>query len=766
TGEREEEERGIRDEMRTLQAQVADGQKEREDFRRTQSERAAAVLSTREELERAEQELQAARDEYARASSRLASLVELERNLSGWPERFRKELDRILSDQRLSGQVKGLLASYVQAPAEYERALEAVLGGKLKYLVVGSRETALEAAGALRSNGEVRGTLLPLEPRTLPGGPTCEGDGVIGPLSDRLSTPEEYRRLVEHLLRDVILVRDLSSATTLWSANGVSRTFVTPEGEVLWPDGSITAGPLDPAREMLPLVRRIRETKAAAAAGQAQVDSLAGRRESLKERLVKGVEEEEAINGACYRIDLALSSLEKDLSHARQKIAAREERRRELAGERDRVLAERAGIEETISREISLQSGIEKSRREREEELKSLEEQLTGLQGREEELARGADTLRVDLAAGGERMSHLGTRIERLAGDRSRAEEQSGQLTGDVERLRREREKISLQTEELVRRAGDLSGSREERERRLTGLQENQRLTAGKIGETEENLRRIRLRGEEIQQEDARLRAKAAELQVRLENLRERIGEIRDCPPEELWDDETRTAAAEEPQAGIEEEHREKVGRLQSLGPVNLAAIGDHEELRERLDFQVKQQEDLEKASGDLRQAIQKINTTSRRKFLETFEQVNEKFQQVFPILFQKGHAMLKLTDTDDPLDSGIEILAQPAGKKLQRLSLLSGGEKALSAIALLLSIFMVKPTPFCLLDEVDAPLDETNIGRFLELLKTSINGSQLVVITHNKQTMERAANLVGVTMSDPGVSSLISVRLGEAINA
>ena len=233
-------------------------------------------------------------------------------------------------------------------------------------------------------------------------------------------------------------------------------------------------------------------------------------------------------------------------------------------------------------------------------------------------------------------------------------------------------------------------------------------------------------------------------------------------PAEEILDAEALAALLAEPAAALEESHRELGRQIEALGPVNLAAIGDQQELQERLETQRRQQEDLEKASQDLRQAIAKINATTRVKFLETFEKVNEKFQETFPQLLENGHALLRLVEGEDPLEAGVEILAQPAGKKLKHISLLSGGEQALTAIALLLAIFMVKPSPFCLLDEVDAPLDESNIMRFLRVLRRSVGSSQLVMVTHNKRTMENANHLVGVTMSDPGVSRLISVQLRE----
>jgi chromosome segregation protein len=759
----EEEESGLRAREGELKVTLERNRGERAKAKSALAACGARLEKSRAGFKEAEEDLHRVRENHAQASSRLASLTELKTSLSGWPERFRKEFDRILEDRRLSGQVKGLLATFVQAPPEYETALEAVLGDKLKYLLVNSREAALEAVQALRSDSEVRGTLLPVTPESRPAEIPCEGAGVLGRLSDCVTVPEEYKSSIEHLLRGVYLVEDLAAAERLRSLNGAVRTFVTPAGEVVWADGSLTAGPLDSSRELLPLLRRTRETKAAVAESAEKVRSLTDERERLRREVTACEEETKGLSEVVSRTDLEISSLEKDLAHTRQKITAREERRADLNATSEGCLAEQASFEETLVRELALKSEHEGGRQEREREIAALDERFSSLLKEEETCAGRAGALQVELAAGRERLSHLRTRLERLAADRQRNENRLTALAEEIAGLREEEIRVGGRMEELEEQAKELAGSQQDREKRLADLQDRHRQEAGLVEETEENLRRTRLKTEELHQEAAGLQAKRAELQVRLENVRDRIAEIRSCAPEELWDEETRAAVRGEALEEIEENHREQVARIQSMGPVNLAAIGDHEELQERLEFQQKQREDLEKATEDLRQAIRKINTTSRRKFLETFEQINEKFQMVFPLLFTKGHAVLRLTDTEDPLDAGIEVLAQPAGKKLQRLSLLSGGEKALAAIALLLSIFMVKPTPFCLLDEVDAPLDESNTTRYLELLKTSINGSQLVVITHNKQTMARASNLVGVTMAAPGVSSLISVQLAAA---
>ena len=208
-------------------------------------------------------------------------------------------------------------------------------------------------------------------------------------------------------------------------------------------------------------------------------------------------------------------------------------------------------------------------------------------------------------------------------------------------------------------------------------------------------------------------------------------------------------------------ERLEKIrARLESIGEVNLAAIEEHEELRERSRFLTEQKDDLESSVNQLRESIARINRTSRQRFRETFEQVKERFEQNFPRLFRGGKASLGLTESEDVLEAGIEIMAQPPGKRLQSVNLLSGGEKTMTAIALLVSVFQVRPSPFFLLDEVDAALDDANVDRFNEIVREMASSSQFLLITHNKRTIEMADVLYGVTMEEKGVSKLVSVDL------
>ena len=274
------------------------------------------------------------------------------------------------------------------------------------------------------------------------------------------------------------------------------------------------------------------------------------------------------------------------------------------------------------------------------------------------------------------------------------------------------------------------------------------------IGETIKELRPL---GEGCQEERSRIQLALAEKRLNLQHLADNL--------REKYDTDLVSLALQADDDGPSRDQllldiEELRGRLERMGEVNLAAIGEYEELTTRFRFMSQQKEDLEKSIADLQQTIVKLNRICRLRFKETFEAINEKFEAIFPRLFRGGKAKLVLTDENDFLETGVDIIVQPPGKKLQSITLLSGGEKALTAVSLLFAIFLTKPSPFCFLDEVDAPLDDANLDRFNDMIHEMSSYSQFVLVTHNKKTMESAEILYGITMAEPGVSKVVSVRM------
>jgi chromosome segregation protein len=279
----------------------------------------------------------------------------------------------------------------------------------------------------------------------------------------------------------------------------------------------------------------------------------------------------------------------------------------------------------------------------------------------------------------------------------------------------------------------------------------------------EAGLRELRRRVQELADEVQGLELKGHDLQSARGRLDETVLERYRL---ELWREVPDYHLR--PLCGAKEEERLRELRdlIDRMGEVNLTAIDEFTELQQRHEFKSRQKGDVEQALDQIQKAITKINRTSRQRFRETFDAVNAKFQEVFPRLFQGGRARLELTDENDLLETGVEIVAQPPGKKLQSMDLLSGGEKALTAVSLVFAIFLVKPSPFCLLDEVDAPLDDANVGRFNSMIREMTDRSQFIMITHNKRTMAVADQLYGVTMQEPGCSQIVAVKLSHAAAA
>jgi chromosome segregation protein len=297
----------------------------------------------------------------------------------------------------------------------------------------------------------------------------------------------------------------------------------------------------------------------------------------------------------------------------------------------------------------------------------------------------------------------------------------------------------------------------EELDERLQAERQRYRGISMQLAEIGEAIKELRPLGEAYQEEKTRIQLLLAEKRLHLQHLAENLREKYEVDLDKLTVDSVEHyPSKDELLTDIDELH----SRLERMGEVNLAAIGEYEELTARFQFMNRQKEDLEKSIADLQQTIVKLNRICRLRFKETFELINEKFETIFPRLFRGGKAKLVLTDENDFLETGVDIVVQPPGKKLQSITLLSGGEKALTAVSLLFAIFLTKPSPFCFLDEVDAPLDDANLDRFNEMIREMSEHSQFILVTHNKKSMQAAEMLYGITMAEPGVSKVVSVRM------
>jgi chromosome segregation protein len=760
------------------------------------------------------------------ASTRLRDSREQAEGRRARLESFREVLDRredvaegtrhLLGGDEQSRQrygLRGLVRDAFGVDRDVERAVEAVLAERSEALVVDRAEGAVTALAALRAGNAGRAVFVaPVAVQADDGGFVPLGQ----PLEQRVQPRPGFEAVARALFHGVNLVDDLADVIRLYGAGRIPATFVTQAGDVLTPDGVIRGGAAA-SGGTIARVREVRDLDQEVAAIEARVRTeQAGHREA-EEHLARASDELENLRNRHHTAALAVANHEKDLERTRERVKALGEAHEGRVSERGGILAE---LESLASERTRLSETLAGARQERVEGQRALDALGLRLGSSSRELQRletTATELRVEHAGRSERRDRLRTAHQR-AGDAvsettnwiqrrdeeiTAAEARREELATRIEQARETLE-LRLRDEEAARTGHD--EKREAFERASVGvteLEDGLRAQRTQAADCREAVSQHELRLREVEMKrdhlDDSIREKwdvelasweppavdaepagtapaesASEHLEASNELADGSGEVADAASGEAEDDEeVAPDAAREARANAALAHLpvpkrraelESVRKkLQGLGDVNLGAIEEHEELKERFRFLSEQKEDLETTLASLRDAIARINRTSRRLFRETFEAVSKRFSENFPRLFRGGRASLALTESEDVLEAGIEIMASPPGKRLQNVNLLSGGEKTLTAIALLVAVFQVRPSPFFLLDEVDAALDDANVGRFNEMVTELAGDSQFVLITHNKRTIEVADILYGVTMERKGVSKLVAVEMRES---
>jgi len=732
-------------------------------LRESQAESLAAARATRDDLEqrveRAAIEVETLRSELHRRRSRLSSLREIERRYEG----FQRGVRAIMSGSEPRQGVRTLVAEIMTSPAEYEVALEAVLGERLGNVIVDSPEAGADAIEFLKRRSEGRSSFIPLALRARGNGSggTPQGDGVRGPILSLIDFDRDYEQIAGHLLGDVVVVEDLPHALDLWRSNGHQKTLVTLDGETVDPHGVISGGSRDDGSGVRGQKREIRDLDQVVAALQAQLSQAEDGHVTLQaahqaaSRRVDGLIEEDRV------AELALLSDDKDLQRVRTELesvsSAMERHDREIAA----GLARSAALDqECTSRERRIGEARDDLERLRGAAVAATE-RLTHDRAALDRAQEAVTEVRVRLAAAESQVATARARLDEARVREREASERADRLAREAEESRQRAARLSEERAELSARLGPLvaEAAQLKSEVELRTIEHQARQEQCRAEETA--LRQVREALTSLSEQVASQQLELQRLEMELSAVIARIGERwRVDLLGVIGDYHMRAVPGEAEEARVAE-----LGQIiERMGEVNAHADEEYRQLCERRDALQAQRDDVAKALTDLEEAIARINRETRKLFRETFDSVNELFQQVLPRLFQGGRARLVLTDESNLLESGVDIVVQLPGKRLQTLELLSGGEKALTAVSLLFAIFLHRPTPFCLLDEVDAPLDDANVGRFGDMVREMSRGSQFILITHNKQTMEIAESLYGVTMEEPGVSKIVSVRLhGEA---
>ncbi len=713
------------------------------------------IARLREDIENKRSQLSREKEELAGNLSRLESIKELIVDKSLYEFLAESEESKHLSP--------AILSNIISAGKDYEAAVESALSEKINSLIIDRIDDVFSAISIIKEKGLGKTSILYTD---LCGSPFDEGaelpsptPEVIGRASDFITfESSEARTIACSVLGSVLVVSDLSSALGLRRDAGYRGfSFVTLAGELITPDGFISAGK---GKDILKRKREIRELQKEIENRQSLIGKIeddivaSGNSLTSQKEVLKGVE-------------ISVINLEREISLSRQSLQGKNEeieRLKRRLSFLDTELATIAADKESLNVHIGTKTeeigNLDNGRNVLNEGITALQESLSVIRGEYDAERTQLAEMRTSLAAYREKLEALrkerasiAATIEELDLKKISAQEDIRSAEEKITSSIAEMQKLEESVKELVTEAGEIEKERSEKREIINS--ENLELVA-----KDEVLKGFRAEIDELSQVLSDNNTRFAENKVRLENIETsmtqkygvdvRSGDI----PVEGFDPE----ADEKRMSELNE-------TIQAMGPVNVGAIEEYEELKTRYDFLTKQQQDLTLSIAELEEAITRINATTRKKLREAYDTLREKFQEVFTGLFGGGRADIILTDEANILESGIDIIAQPPGKKLQNIMLLSGGEKALTSLSLLFAGFLIKPSPLCILDEADAPLDESNTVRFAQLIKSLAGGTQFLVITHNRATMEAADYIYGITMEDPGNSKAISLRFSEAEN-
>jgi len=661
----------------------------------------------------------------------------------------------------------GLLADYAEVSESHEAAIENFLRDELEYVVVETFDHARTGISMLREELGGRATFFvdSLNKLTL-----LPEDNVIPfPTADcivsRLDKLVEFRDPLGHAakqflprLKSAYLV-ETSSAAEKMARDYPAYCFVTPDGTTyqgrMVSGGRATeAGPLGMKRELRALeaesTQRERELTEAQSAMEGIQSELAEREASLMQISASHMEAEKSLVGATHQRDQARADLVKmgiELRDCQNEI---ERLRREVASAESRAATAQMQREEAS-----------RSRTSDEEELRIAGEKLVDLRGLAETHQQTVAAKREELAALSERLASAETLASRLEEERLAAEARVGELRAQRVALASERALLDGESADYARRAASLHEEKKRMEARKLELETEWEQSRTRTVQLDDTLRTARQKLADLREERGRMEIDRARNDSDRDHLRETCMAELNAQPEDMMAEFPALLTGEE-LATADANYKEMKERIESMGPVNMMALEEYNECDQRFAFLTRERDDLLQSIADTQSAITELDEVSRQKFEEAFTAINANFAEAFRALFGGGTGEMRLTEVDSSGDAGIDVVAQPPGKRLQNVMLLSGGEKALTALALLIAIFRYQPSPFCILDEVDAPLDEANVGRFADMVAAMGAQTQFIVVTHNRRTMEMAPVLYGVTMQEPGVSKLVSVRWNE----
>ena len=748
--------RAALEERQRLFSGTVETRRARQAARQERAERAAALNN----------EWQNLREQKSSTEARLTSLKELRDSYEGFAVGVRAVM---MAKQRGIAGMDGIIGpvgDLLSTDKEFELAVEAALGGNINNVVVEKPDAAKNAIAFLKEHRAGRVTFLPLDTIR-----PSQGDdedklqnrrGIIGRAIDRVHCDRRIMPAVEYLLYNTLIVETIDDAIRIARTERRFPRLVTLDGEVVSPAGAVTGGRGQKENHgLLGRSAEIEELEQRAAAALRRIAEIGAEAQGVQEAMqalaleIRALEEDEnghrqAVND--LGVTLARQGAEyESLTQSDEQLARQ---RDELNARRTALMGQRAAAEERMA-------SVSVDDEELQRRVNAAQEAAAA--ARRETAAR-ADALadaRVRLAQLTQHMEEAERNRVRERREHEQALEEAGRRESVAGQMQEREKALEAQIAGLLESARAMSDTREQAHSAVLEAQRAHKALADRLDAISKQLRELREKTNTAQKEVHRLELECSQKEDRIAFFQENIARDYGLALGSL--DEAQVGTDEYDEKERDEVIKEHRKSLERLGNVNLAAIEEYETLEKREKFLKDQAEDLRRAREALLGVVKRIDDTITQMFLDTFNEVSRNFTEYFRRLFNGGQARIYLLDEGDPLECGIEIEARPPGKKPQSISLLSGGEQAMTAISLLVSIFAAKPSPFCVLDEVDAPLDDANVERFLSVVEEFTDRSQFIMITHNKQTMSRASALFGVTQQELGVSQIVSVRVEDA---
>ena len=697
--------------------------------------------------------------EYRIKESRYKFLVETEKEKEGYAKSVKSLIEATEKDSSLAKGVHGVLANLISVDKKYELAIEMTLGASIQNIVTDTEEEAKKLVNYLRDNNLGRASFLPISSvkgQKVSGINTSKVDGIIGIASDLIKTDKKYNEIILSLLGRTVIVEDINSAIKLARQNSYKFKIVTLKGDVINPSGAISGGSvatktasiLGRGKEIKALEKELFEIKS-------KIEKLQAEKEKYENSISSLLEKFEEKQKEAQELEIVYATEKQKIDTIDSEIEKLDNKLSKLRIDLDNIKNEK---EENILKQKELTEKVSKM----DEENASLNiviEEFTKLnrdnQKYIDDLNFDITNLKISVSSFDESEMSINEIMDRITSEMDKNTLSIQNKKSAREKIIVDNQELDLKIEATKQQIIDLEKEILESSDKVEKLKQERTNKNEKLNNVEKDIESQNEKIENLKNHTSKLDLKKSKIELELNQIINKMWEEYELTPNTVGDIEKIKNPTE-----VQKQVNSLRNEIRDLGSINVDAIKEYQELKERYDFMSEQRLDLEDSSSKLKKIISEMTETMKKQFAEQFKIINKNFGEVFTELFGGGKAELILADEENILECGIDIAVQPPGKKLQNMMLLSGGEKAFTAIALLFAILKMNPAPFCVLDEIEAALDDVNVYRFAEYLKKFSKDSQFLVITHRKGTMEAADTVYGITMEEKGISKLLSMKL------